>query len=130
MAFKTLANCTAIEGLKQINKIKKHISGYYDEIGVPALKEKYKKLTETEPPEKKDELSKQFMDDIFEAALEANAEKTIAIVGMLAFLTPEESAKLTLDEAYDIITESMKSRAVMDFFSSAVTSVKKGTGNT
>lgn len=129
-AFKTLASCSAIEGLKQINKIKNAVAEYYTEIGVDEIRSKYRKLAESEPDEsKRNELSKQMVNSIFDAALEANAEKTIEIVGMLAFLDTSAALELTLDEAYMIITENMQSRAVMDFFSSAVSSVRKDTGN-
>lgn len=130
-ARKTLASCSAIEGLKQINKIKKAVEDYYKEIGITEIKDKYRKLAEAEPDEtKRNDMSKDMMNDIFDAALEVNAEKTIEIVGLLAFLDRSEAAQLTLDEAYEIITESMKSRAIMDFFSSVVRSVQSVTGNT
>lgn len=129
-AWKTLATCSAVEGLKQINKIKKKVAEYYKEIGVTEIKEKYRKLAESEEDEsKRDGLAKDMMNDIFDAALDANAEKTIEIVCYLAFLDPAEANTLTIDDAYEIITESMKSRAVMDFFSSAARSVQSVTGN-
>lgn len=130
-AWKTLATCSAVEGLKQINKIKKKVAEYYKEIGVNDIKDKYRKLAESEPDEnKRNELSKQMMNDIFDAALDANAEKTIEIVCYLAFLDVTEAETLTIDDAYEIITESMKSRAILDFFSSVARSVQSVTGNT
>jgi hypothetical protein len=129
-ALKTLANCSAIEGLKQINKIRAKVNEYYDLIGVDAIKEKYRTEAQNADKSEAGKMTKRFLDDIFNAALDVNAEKTIEIVGMLAFMDAPACYTLTLDEAYAIITECMKSQAVMDFFSSAVKSVTNGTETT
>lgn len=128
--LKTLANCSAVEGLKQINKIRERVADYYESIGVEHIKNKYHELASKAEKAEQKAITKKFMDDVFNAALSANAEKTIEIVGLLAFMDAPACYSLTLDEAYEIITESMKSRAVLDFFSSAVKSVQINTADT
>lgn len=129
-AWKTLATCSAVEGLKQINKIKKQVEEYYKEIGVSDIRDKYRKLAENEPDEaKRDALANQMINDIIDAALDADAEKTIGIVCLLAFLDPSEADTLTLDDVYEIINESLRSRVIMDFFSKLALSARKDTVN-
>lgn len=123
---KTLANCSAVEGLKQINAIRREVSDFYALIDVESIKAKYQQRD----GEDAGKLAKAFMDDLLNAALDANAERAVEIVGLLAFMPKEESLKLTLDEAYDIITDCMQSKMCMDFFSNVVRSVTNNTDTT
>lgn len=127
---KTLANCSAIEGFKQLNKIRKDVEELYKLIGVDDIKKKYAALAEKSDESQNSTLSKGFVSEILDAALETNIEKAVEVVGMMAFLSKEESTALTIDEVYEIVTDCMQSRAFMDFFSSVVSSVLKGTENT
>ena len=127
---KTLANCSAIEGFKQINRIRKDVEELYKEIGVDDIKRKYAELAKNSDESQNGALSRGFVSDLLDAALDTNIEKAVEVVGMMAFLSKEESAVITIDEVYEIVTDCMQSRAFMDFFSNAVSSVLKDTATT
>lgn len=126
---KTLANCTAVEGFKQLNKIRKEFAAFYKLIGVSEIRAKYAKEA-ADTDKSTDGLAKGFIDEILDAALETDVEKSVEIVGMMAFLSRDESLALTIDDVYEIVTDCMESRTFMDFFSNAVNSALKGTENT
>lgn len=127
---KTLANCSAIEGFQQINRIAKDVEELYKLIGVDDIKRKYAELAKNSDESQNSTLSRGFAREILDAALEAHVEKAVEVIGMMAFLSKEESYALTIDDVYEIVTDCMQSRAFMDFFSSVVNSVLKGTATT
>lgn len=124
-ARKTLANCSAVDGLKQMNIIRKEISDFYTALNIEGIKQKYAKKQDEYSDMDSGALAKMFLDDILSAALDQNAEKTVEIIGLLAFMNKQESQSLSLSEAYAIINDCLNSQPVVDFFSSAVRLVTK-----
>jgi hypothetical protein len=127
---KTLANCKLSEFTRQANRIRHAVADYYKTLDITGIRDRiaveYKDADET----KKQRLSKKFVSEIMDAMLEVNAEKTVEIIGMIAFLTYEESEKLEPDEAFDIVLECVGSDRVMNFFTRLVNLAGTGSDDT
>ena len=105
---KNLANCTNVEFLVQTNKIRKQVADWLDVTQILEIRkhqptlieitddmpEDKKKVAEAENEKRKDAQWKQNISDMIDSALEQNAEKTTELIGMMCFLTPEETKKV------------------------------------
>lgn len=111
-SMKTIANCKAAEFLRQVNRIRKAAKEYYDALNISEIKEKLGK--------KYAEQGKvpvyEFVSEILDIALEANAEKTVEIIGLAAFLDYEQAQELEPGQMIDILLECLASERVMTFF--------------
>lgn len=113
---KTLVNCKAAEFLRQANKIRKSAKEYYDALNISAIREKMAKKYVNQDETGKEETRSEYISEILDSILDANAEKTVELVGMVAFLEPEQAQELEPAEIFDILLECLASERVMDFF--------------
>lgn len=117
MKRKTLANCKLSEFMRQVNAMRHAVAGYYNDLDLHAIADKYKETKDT----------KAYISDILDSMLDENAEKTVEIIGMAAFMTYEESQQMLPSEMMDIVLELVQSLRVMDFFTSVVNLAGKNT---
>ena len=113
---KTLANCKAVEFLRQANKIRKSAKEYYDALNIDGIRKRLAKKYAEQDEAGKNATSHEFVSEILDGILDANAEKTVEIVGMIAFLEPVEAQELEPVEIFDILLDCLASERVMDFF--------------
>ena len=123
---KTLANCTTIEFLRQANKIRKAVSGYFDDCGfrdILARKPEFPMGATAEEMEKIARAHRRAqIDEILDICLETNAEKTVEIIGLMCFMTKEEAENTKVNLLLSFALELISSEEVVDFFSKMVRS--------
>ena len=129
--MKTLANCETVEFLRQTNRIRHAVSGWIDETGIREIRKHMPELTGKETPEEKkaalEEQARRNMNDMLDAMLDAHAEETAGVLGMLCFMDPEEAKKVPAFVLVAAALEMLNSKPVIDFF---VTLMKLGQTNT
>ena len=117
--MKTLANCTPVEFLRQTNKIKHAVSELFDTAGIAEIRKRMPVLTGNETPEEKQTaMQKQGVlnfSDILDALLDANAEGTAALIGMMCFRDPEEIRNDTMMDHLGAVMDLLENKAVKDF---------------
>lgn len=117
--MKTLANCSPVEFLRQTNKIRHAAEGFFKETGVLELRKRKPKLTgkETEKEKKAalDKQARQNLSDMADLLMDANAEKTAELLGMLCFVEPEDVAKAKGIDFLVPAMELISSKPVIDF---------------
>lgn len=134
---KNLANCTNVEFLVQTNKIRKQAASWIKATDIFNIRKKLPagmiQITESMTEEEKkaatannDKLVeaqwKQNISDMLDAALEKNAEKTVELLGMMCFLTPEETAEAKPFFLIRNFWEMFSDKDVMAFFISLMRS--------
>lgn len=133
---KNLANCTNVEFLVQTNRIRKQVAEWLKLTDVLKIRKHTATLieiTDKMSPEEKAEAEaenakrteaqvKQNLSDMLDAALEKNAEKTVELLGLMCFLTPEETKEVKPFYLINNFFEMFSDREVMDFFSSLMQS--------
>ncbi|MBR0340743.1 MAG: hypothetical protein IJH64_00560 [Oscillospiraceae bacterium] len=124
--IKTLANCTLAEFIRQTNKIRHAVADYYADCDLGGIMKRKPELTgsesEEELAEKIRKQSKQNLSDLLDACLDTNAERTVEIVGLMCFKTAEESAKMDVNEFFDVVFDLIGSERVVSFFTKMVSS--------
>lgn len=113
---KTLANCKAADFLRQANKIRKSAKEYYDALNISGIRDRMAKKYAAQDESGKEATRAEYVSEILDAILDENAEKTVEIVGMVAFMEPEQAQELDPAEMFDILLECLTSQRVMDFF--------------
>lgn len=117
--MKTLANCSPVEFLRQTNKIRHAAEEFMKETGVLELRKRQPKLTGKETEEEKkaarDKQSRQNLSDMADLLMDANAEKTAELLGMLCFVEPEDAAKAKGIDFLSPAMELISSKPVIDF---------------
>ena len=123
---KTLANCTTIEFLRQANKIRKAVGNYYDECDFKSILGRKPDFPFNSTVEQKEEIARKFrrdqLDEILDICLDANAEKTVEIIGLMCFMTKEEAENTKANILLGLALELISSQEVVDFFSKMVQS--------
>jgi hypothetical protein len=123
---KTLANCTTIEFLRQANKIRKAVGNYYDECDFKSILGRKPDFPFNSTVEQKEEIASKFrreqIDEILDICLDANAEKTVEIIGLMCFMTKEEAESTKANILLGLALELISSQEVVDFFSKMVQS--------
>lgn len=114
---KTLANCKLSEFARQANAIRHYVSDYYKTLDLAAVKKAIVDNAESE--EAKQSSGREYVSRILDKMLDENAESTVRLIGMLAFLSMNEAEQLAPGEAIDIVLECITSDRVTDFFISA-----------
>ena len=112
-ARKTLANCKLSEFARQANAIRHYAAEYYKLLDLNAIK---KDIIDRFGEEAD---GKELVSAILDKMLDANAEATVRIIGLAAFLTYDEAEQLSPGEAIDIVLECITSERVADFFINA-----------
>ena len=113
---KTLANCKATDFLRQANKIRKVAKEYYDALNISGIRDRMAKKYATQDETGKAATRAEYASEILDAILDENAEKTVEIIGMVAFLEPEQAEQLEPAEMFEILFDCLTSSRVMDFF--------------
>lgn len=117
--MKTLANCSPVEFLRQTNKIRHAAAGFMKDAGVLEIRKHRPELSGKETDAEKkaalDKQARQNLSDIADCLMDANAEKTAELLGMLCFMEPDDVANA---KGIDFLTpaiELLNSRPVIDF---------------
>lgn len=139
--MKNLANCTPTEFVAQTVKIKKVAQDWLTAtrlIEILKTKVDYLKLPENPTDEQKMEVLKTNLElrqeqglknlsRIFDAALEQNPQKTLEILALCCFVEPSEVDSHPMTWYMESISELVKEKAVLDFFSSLAQLAKMNT---
>lgn len=117
--MKTLANCSPVDFLRQTNKIRHAAAGFMKETGVLELRKRRPELTGKETDAEKraalDKQARQNLSDMADLLMDANAEKTAELLGMLCFMEPEDVANANGIDFLTPASELISSRPVIDF---------------
>lgn len=117
--MKTLANCTAVEFLRQTNKIRHFAAGLLDKAGVAEIRKRAPQLTGNETKEEKAAAmrmqGKKNFSDILDALMDVNAEDTAALLGMMCFQAPEDMEGERGMKYLEPGLELLMSKPVLDF---------------
>lgn len=114
--MKTLANCKAAEFLRQANRIRKAAKEYYDALNISGIREEMAKKYGEQGETERKQTTYEFISEILDSALEINAEKTVEIIGLAAFLSYDEAQELEPGQMMDILMDCLASERVMNFF--------------
>lgn len=129
--MKTLANCTPVEFLRQTNKIRHAAAGFMKETGVLELRKRKPELTGKETDAEKkaalDKQARQNLSDMADLLMDANAEKTAELLGMLCFMEPENVAKAKGIDFMTPAIEFLNTKPVIDFLLSLAKSEETST---
>ncbi len=133
---KNLANCTNVEFLVQTNRIRKQVAEWLSITNVLKIRKhratlieitdnmsaEEKAKAEAENEKRVNAQLKQNLSDMIDACLETNAEKTVELLGLMCFLTPEEAKN---EKPFFLIRnflDMFNDKDVMGFFSSLMQS--------
>ena len=124
--FKTLANCSTIEFLKQANKIRKAVGQFYDECDFGSIMKSKPEYPMNATEEQREEIAKAFrknqLNEILDICLETNVEKTVEIIGLMCFMSKEEAENTPANIILGLALDLIQNQAVIDFFSKMVQS--------
>lgn len=130
--MKHLANCDAVDFLRQTNKIRKSVEGWLKATKIldirknaPKLKPITDDMTDAEKEKIKaenkiktrEQVNKNFS-AMLDAALEENAEKTLELLALLCFVEPQDANSHKATEYLKAFGEMIADEDVMDFFTS------------
>lgn len=119
--MKNLANCSPKEFLIQTNKIRKQAAHWMDITQVMEIRKVLPDTDGLEPEEKAKAISaqaKKNISDMLDAALEANVDETVELLGMLCFVAPEEANDHPVTEYLAAFSEIINCPEVVGFFTS------------
>ena len=133
---KNLANCTNVEFLVQTNRIRKQVAEWLKLTDVMKIRKhtatliditddmtpEEKAKAEAENAERIEKQVKKNLSDMLDAALEKNAEKTVELLGLMCFLTPEETKEAKPFYLINNFFEMFNDQEVLGFFSSLMKS--------
>lgn len=118
--MKNLANCTTIEFLRQINRIKNKTAELYKVIDVAEIRKLAPKFNGDETPEEITRMRQrkglENFSLILDKCLEENVELTVEVIGLMCFKTKEEAAEMDVNELFDNVFEIFGSKRCVDFF--------------
>ena len=124
MITKTLASCTAREFFICCNKLRKKLEKYYNDCDIAKIRKNAPDFTGTETASERLEMireqGKKNLSDILDVMLEKNVDDTLAIIGEMCFLTPEEVEKCTGAELMGAALDLISDTKVIDFFTKLV----------
>lgn len=134
--MKNLSNCSNVEFLKQCNKIRHQVQSWLKDTGVLEIRKRTCELVpvtdnmtdadrikaETENELRIQAQAKRNISDMLDVALDKNAEKTLELVGLMCFLTPEETSKTKAFKLLREFAEMLNDEDVLGFFSSLMKS--------
>lgn len=142
--MKHLANCDAVEFLRQTNKIRKAVGEWLkatkvldirknvpklDPITADMDEDKKAKITEKNRIKSREQINKN-LSEMLDAALDANAEKTLELLALLCFVEPEDANKHKATEYLKAFGEMIADEDVLDFFTSLMRLEQTGILNT
>lgn len=120
--MKTLANCTPVEFLKQTNKIRHEVENLIVDTGIKDILKRQPVLTGKETREEKEEkIRKQNVENlnrILDVLMDANAEKTVEVLGLMCFMSHDEVLQTTMPVLFEPVLSMLNDVHVVDFFTS------------
>lgn len=124
MITKTLASCTAREFFICCNKLRKKLEKYYKDCDIAKIRKNAPDFTGAETASERLEMireqGRKNLSDILDVMLEKNVDDTLAIIGEMCFLTPEEVEKCTGAELMGAALDLISDTKVIDFFTKLV----------
>lgn len=138
--MKHLANCDAVEFLRQTNKIRKAAESWLKATKVLDIRKKMPKLepvtgdmdeaekakiTEKNRIKAREQLKKS-LSDFLDNALDENAEKTLELLALLCFVEPQDANSHKATEYLKAFGEMIADEDVLDFFTSLMRLEQKG----
>lgn len=138
--MKHLANCNAIDFLRQTNKIRKSVEGWLEATKIMDIRKNMPKLDpitddmdeaqKAEVIEKnriktREQISKN-LSEMLDVALDQNAEKTLELLASLCFVEPEDANNHKATEYLKAFGEMVADEDVLDFFTSLMRLEQKG----
>ena len=138
--MKHLANCDAIDFLRQTNKIRKSAEEWLKATKVMDIRKKMPKLepvtgdmdeaTKAKITEKNRikarEQIKKSLSDFLDNALDENAEKTLELLALMCFVEPADANSHKATEYLKAFGEMIADEDVLDFFTSLMRLENKG----
>lgn len=138
--MKHLANCDAVDFLRQTNKIRKSVEGWLKATKVLDIRKKMPKveaitpdmdeaekakITEKNRIKTREQVNKN-LSEMLDAALDENAEKTLELLALLCFVEPEDANKHKATEYLKAFGEMIADEDVLDFFTSLMRLEQRG----
>jgi hypothetical protein len=138
--MKHLANCDALDFLRQTNKIRKAVEGWLKATKVMDIRKKMPKLdpitgdmdeaekakiTEKNRIKAKEQMKKS-LSDFLDNALDENAEKTLELLALMCFVEPQDANSHKATEYLKAFGEMIADEDVLDFFTSLMRLEQKG----
>jgi len=138
--MKHLANCDAIDFLRQTNKIRKSVEGWLKATKIMDIRKNMPKLdpitddmdeaqkakiTEKNRIKTKEQIKKN-MSAILDAALDENAEKTLEVLALMCFVEPQDANSHKATEYIKAFGEMIADEDVLDFFTSLMRLEQRG----
>jgi hypothetical protein len=138
--MKHLANCDALDFLRQTNKIRKAVEGWLKATKIMDIRKNMPKLdpitddmdeaqkakiTEKNRVKTKEQIKKN-MSAILDAALDENAEKTLEVLALMCFVEPQDANSHKATEYIKAFGEMIADEDVLDFFTSLMRLEQKG----
>lgn len=132
--MKNLANCTTVEFLRQVNKIRHAAEGFIKDTGILEIRRQKAVITDSMTDEEKNAVYKKQarvnLSDMLDACLDTNAEKTVEIIGLCCFKDTDESKDMEVSELLDVAFDLLGSQRVLDFFTRLMKSGLTDTADT
>lgn len=120
--MKTLANCSPREFLVQTNKIRKKASEWLSLTKIMEIRGRGPEITDGMTEEEKRAAviakAKENVMTMLDSIAEDHPDETVELLGMLCFLTPEETEQHTMIELLNPIMELIGNPEVINFFMS------------
>jgi hypothetical protein len=122
--MKTIANCNPVEFLRQTNKIRHQAGDLLTKCKIAEIRKHVPEFTGDETAEEKkakiEAQAKINMNDMLDALMDENAEKTAEFLGLMCFVEPEDIANYTGVDFVTPAAEILANKNVMDFLLSLV----------
>lgn len=127
MPRKTIANCTMLEFLPQANKIRKKVALFYKDIikplkdlKPPFSNEDFKNEKDTELIAEMKKANENFtsekLEQLFDTALETNAELTLEVLALCCFEDVDAFKKDVSGDVMCVFIDLFSSKRCVDFF--------------
>lgn len=126
--LKTLANCDAIDFLRQTNKIRKAVSKWLEDTDIVNIF-KTKAVEEVVTGNEKEQAAiiernanarrkqiKKNLSDILDKVLEEHPEETLEILALCCFIEPQDANSHKVAEYLTAFNSLISDKAVIDFF--------------
>ncbi len=126
--LKTLANCDAIDFLRQTNKIRKAVSKWLEDTDIVNIfrtkaveevvtgnDEEQAAIIERNANARRKQIMKN-LSDILDKVLEEHPEETLEILALCCFIEPEDANSHKVAEYLTAFNSLISDKAVIDFF--------------
>ena len=132
--MKNLANCTVREFLAQCNKIRKNVANWLELTQIMEIRKTQPKFTDDMTEEERRiairEQAKENLNKMLDSMLEKHPEETADLLGLMCFVEPQDLDDYKVSEFFGAYNEMINCEEVIDFFTSLVRLVNKGSSGT